>query len=95
MQSNKYPILFEGIHSTSPLLKEDFKNRTILIRAHNIEHNYYKGLSRSESNKFKKLFFRLESMKLHKYQKILNKADYILSISPSEQDYFASIFSKK
>ena len=93
--ANNYPILFEGIHSTFPLIKTKFKDRIVIIRAHNIEHNYYKGLSRSESNKFKKLFFRLESMKLHKYQKILNKADYILSISPSEQDYFASIFSKK
>ncbi|RXP46565.1 glycosyltransferase family 1 protein [Lutibacter sp. HS1-25] len=93
--ANNYPILFEGIHSTFPLIKTEFKNRTVIIRAHNIEHNYYKGLYRSESNKFKKLFFNLESVKLLKYQKILNKADYILSISPSEQNYFASIFSNK
>ena len=40
LHNNNYPILFEGIHSTSPLITEDFKNRIVLIRAHNIEHNY-------------------------------------------------------
>lgn len=92
---NNYPILFEGIHTTFPLLKNDFKNRIVIVRAHNIEHNYYKGLSKSETNKFKKLFFNSESIKLHKYQTILNKVDYILSISPMEQDYLSSIFPLK
>ena len=45
--NNSFPILFEGIHSTSPLLNKHFKDRVILIRAHNIEHNYYKGLYKS------------------------------------------------
>ena len=95
LQSNKYPILFEGIHSTSPLLKEDFKNRTILIRAHNIEHNYYKGLSKSETNKFKKLYFNSEAIKLYKFQNIFKKATCILSISPTEQAYFLNEFPSK
>lgn len=95
LQANNYPILFEGIHTTSPLLNSEFKNRIVIIRAHNIEHNYYKGLSKSESNKFKKLFFNSESYKLFKYQTILKKANYILSISPSEQDYFYSKFPLK
>ncbi len=95
LRSNNFPILFEGLHSTSPLLTANFNNRTVIIRAHNIEHNYYKGLSKSESNIFKKLFFNTEAIKLRPFQKIFKKANYILSISPSEQEYFSVKFPLK
>jgi len=95
LQLNSHPIFFEGLHSTFPLLKNVFKNRVVIVRAHNIEHNYYKGLSKSESNTFKKLFFNSESKKLQKYETILNKVDYILPISPMEQAYFSSKFQSK
>lgn len=48
------PILFEGLHTIFPLLKEPFKSRKLLFRAHNIEHNYYEGLASSETSKPKK-----------------------------------------
>ena len=93
--NNSFPILFEGIHSTSPLLNKHFKDRVILIRAHNIEHNYYKGLYKSESNKLKKLFYNSEAIKLFKFQKIFKKATHILAISPAEQIYFSTEFPSK
>lgn len=95
LQSNSFPILFEGLHTTYPIKKLDIRNRIIIIRAHNIEHNYYKGLSKSESNIFKKLFFKSEAIKLLEYEKTLNKSNFILSISPLEQEYFSKYFSKK
>lgn len=95
LNNNNYPILFEGLHTTYPFLVNNFNNRITLIRAHNIEHYYYKGLSKSEENKFKKLYFSFEAFKLIKYQNILNKANYILSISPSEQEYFSVEFPSK
>ena len=93
--NNNYPILFEGIHSTSPLLTENFKTRVVLIRAHNIEHNYYNGLFKSESNTFKKLYYNSEAVKLYKFQKIFKKATHILAISPAEQNYFSTEFPSK
>jgi len=93
--ANTFPILFEGLHTTSPLLTEKFKNRKTIVRTHNIEHNYYQGLSNSETNIVKKLFFKSESLKLKKYQELLNKVNYILTISPLEHTYFLSKFHSK
>ncbi|MBP8792343.1 MAG: hypothetical protein KBE41_04900 [Lutibacter sp.] len=92
---NNSPILFEGIHTTFPLLNSNLKNRKIFIRAHNIEHHYYEGLYKSEKNIFKKIFFKLESYKLKKYEFILNNADCVFSISPADQAYFSTIFKSK
>lgn len=93
--ANNYPILFEGLHTTFPLLNTDFKTRKIIVRTHNIEHRYYNGLFKSETNIFKKLFFKLEAHKLKKYELILRNANFILSISPIEQDYFLSFHHEK
>ncbi|WP_298368042.1 hypothetical protein [uncultured Lutibacter sp.] len=95
LKSNNYPILFEGLHSTYPLLTNYFNDRITFVRAHNIEHNYYKGLSKSEPNKLKKIYFNIEAYKLLKFQKILKKTNYILSISPFEQEYLISKFPNK
>jgi len=95
LKLNNYPILFEGLHTTFPLINSEFKDRTTLIRMHNIEHNYYKGLSKSEENNLKKIFFRIEAMKLKNYEAILNNSNYILAISPLEHNYFSSKFPLK
>jgi len=92
LNKDNYPILFEGLHCTHPLLSLNFKNRKIFVRAHNIEHNYYKGLAKSESNLTKKLFYKQESEKLKTFENILTKATYILSISPFEYNYFKSLY---
>ena len=89
------PILFEGLHTTYPLNDYDFKNRIILIRTHNIEHKYYLGLAKSESKLHRKSFFKQEAKKLKSYEKILQKATYILTISPYEQRYFKNKFGNK
>jgi len=91
----KAPILFEGLHTTYPLIKNTFIDQKILVRTHNIEHYYYNGLAKSEANLFKKIFFWIESLKLKYYQTILNKADNILTISPFEHSYFEIIFNEK
>lgn len=89
------PILFEGLHTTFPLIKEVFNNRLILVRTHNVEHLYHNGLSKSEHRIDKKIFFKLEAKKFITYERILNKANQILTISPSEQIYFCDKFENK
>ena len=91
----KAPILFEGLHTTFPLINENFEDRKVLVRAHNIEHLYYKGLAQSESSLDKKIFFQLEAKKLSVYQSILDKVNTILTISASEQNYFRNRFIDK
>ena len=95
LSKDMHPILFEGLHTTYPLIKGCFDNRKILVRTHNIEHEYYKGLQKSESSKRKKIFFETEAKKLKKYEDILKKADHILSISPFEQSYFQKKYGAK
>ncbi|RPD96481.1 glycosyltransferase [Aureibaculum marinum] len=89
------PILFEGLHTTSLLLKTSFSNRKLLVRAHNIEHNYFYGLAKSEKNILKKIIFKIEAFKLQRYEKILDKVNSILTISPLEQSYFKQKFGDK
>jgi len=88
LQSNNYPILFEGLHTTYPLIRNQLNKRQIIVRAHNVEHHYYLGLSRSENSKTKRLYFLTEALKLKKYQPILNSSSHILSISKNDYNYF-------
>ena len=89
------PVLFEGLHSTYPLLSKKLKQRTFLVRMHNIEHDYYKGVAKNEASWVKKTFYTIESSKLKRYEKVLNKCDHILSISPADQNHFEKIFGPK
>ncbi len=95
LNKDNYPIIFEGLHTTYPLFKELVKGRKIFVRAHNIEHKYYNGLSKSENRAYKKLFFKSEAKKLASYEQVLNKANYVLTISPFEQEYFRKNFKNK
>lgn len=91
----KAPILFEGLHTTFPLINGNFDDRKVLVRAHNIEHLYYGGLAKSESRIYRKIFFKTEAKKLNVYENILDKVDAILTISPSEHNYFRNRFIDK
>ena len=83
-----FPVLFEGLHSTSRLKEYADAGKKCLVRAHNIEHDYYRALSRSESKLYDKVFLYSEAIKLRRYEKILAEADQILGISMPETKYF-------
>jgi hypothetical protein len=85
---DSFPVLFEGLHSTGMLLKCMQAKKLTIVRAHNIEHSYYRSLSRVERIPSHKLFLLSESIKLKRYEKILHQADYILGIARHETSYF-------
>lgn len=89
------PILFDGLHTTYVLNIENFNHQKTYVRAHNIEHHFYKGLKESEKNLFKKAFYKLETYKLKKYEQILKSVDGVFSISPHEQRYFLKKYGNK
>jgi len=89
------PILFEGLHTTLLLGKTLFKDRKLLVRTHNIEHQYYKQLAANEKNLLKKLYYRLAAVKLKRYEKVLGHCDQILAISQNEAAYFKERFGEK
>ncbi len=88
LNASKAPVLFEGIHTIAPVKSKAFQSDRTFVRMHNLEHDYYRGLFRTEPNILKKLFYWLESKRLKRYQKTLNSVDKVLSISPADQSYF-------
>ena len=85
---DSFPVLFEGLHTTRMLPQCMEARKLTLVRTHNIEHAYYRGLARSTRNPFHKLFFRSEAAKLKRYEKIVSQANHILSIARHEANYF-------
>ena len=88
LEKDNYPILFEGLHSTYFLSELAKKGRRLIVRAHNIEHDYYSGLERAESSFLKKIYFKNEARKLKAFESVLRKVSHIAAISPADNDYF-------
>ncbi|MEY4627204.1 MAG: hypothetical protein RL003_1176 [Bacteroidota bacterium] len=87
-----YPILFEGLHTTAYLGRPELKDRTMVVRAHNVEHNYYRALGYAERRWIKQKFFFLEAKRLQNYEPILKQAHAIAAISPMETAYFQKTY---
>jgi hypothetical protein len=81
LTKDDYPVLFDSLHTTNLINHPLLSKRKKLVRLHNIEHLYYKNLAENESNYLKKAFYLLESYRLKRYETVLRKADYILTIS--------------
>lgn len=92
LTKSDYPILFDGLHTTYFINHPDISYRKKLVRLHNIEHKYYQDLAKNETNLLKKIYFRVESVKLKDYERVLSEADYIFPISESDHRYFSSEF---
>ena len=89
-----FPVLFEGLHSTALLKRCAAAGKLTIVRAHNIEHRYYRAISRSETRLLHKLFLFSEAVKLKPYEAVLKHTDHILGISRSETVYFEKMFGQ-
>lgn len=89
LNTDKDPILFEGLHTCMYLAHPSLSDRIKIVRAHNVEHDYYRQLAKA-SNSFKeRIFFNLEALRLKYFEKILGNADIIASISANDYRYFS------
>ncbi|MFM7218466.1 MAG: glycosyltransferase family 4 protein [Bacteroidota bacterium] len=88
LMQDEAPILMEGLHSTFLLSDPAFFRRKCIVRTHNVEHDYYKGLSDVESRSIKRWYLRLEARRLKRYEPVLMKASSIAAISPEDTSYF-------
>ncbi|MDR4955068.1 hypothetical protein REB14_23030 [Chryseobacterium sp. ES2] len=85
LERNKAPILFEGLQTTSIIRFLRNNDHQFYLRYHNNETEYYKGLSVSEKNIFKKLIYKIESLKHTRYQKkLLKKFEAVFCLSEKE-----------
>ena len=95
LKEDSHPILFEGMHTAIPIWNPALRNRKKLIRMHNIEWQYYLGLSRSESVWYRKLFFRLESFRLKRIEpRVIRNADALIALSTIDESYYAATGAK-
>jgi hypothetical protein len=83
------PILLEGLQCCYYLSHPLLTNRKKIVRAHNVEHDYYSGLAKSEINKAKQLYLLWEAKKLKKFEKQLINASHILSIAKKDFAHFS------
>ena len=95
LQKDNYPILFEGLHCCYYLKDTTLKSRLKLVRAHNMEHNYYKGLSKNTQSILKKIYFSIEAARLKVFEHNLKYANYILSLSSTEKSHFEEAYGKE
>ncbi|MBB6371329.1 hypothetical protein [Chryseobacterium shigense] len=85
LKTIKAPILFEGLQTTQIISRLKNKDQKLYLRYHNNEFEYYKGLSSSEKNIFKKIIYKIESLKFSGYQKrILKEFEGVFCLSEKE-----------
>ncbi len=87
--SQKYPILFEGLHSCYYLNNPRLRYRKKIVRTHNIEHDYYSNLAKTEKNYLRKLYYLNEAKALRDFEKKLKYADGLAVISKNDYKYFS------
>lgn len=90
LKKDDYPVLLEGLHCCGVLLDESMAGRNVFVRAHNVEHDYYRLLAKSERNLYKKLYYSVEAVKLRRFEKILDNASAVFAISNNDFEYFRS-----
>lgn len=94
LQEDQDPVLMEGIHCTGFLDELARDGRTVLFRAHNVESLYYRNLARCEKDLFKKIYYRVESYLLRRYEKKLPADLPILCLSESDTLFFREQLGK-
>ncbi|MDR1938857.1 MAG: glycosyltransferase family 1 protein [Tannerellaceae bacterium] len=92
---DRYPILFEGLHSCYYMDDKRLANRLKIYRAGNIEHDYYRLLARSCRSLPVKLFLLVEAWRFRRYESVLASADRMLGISLADTAYLQGRFPDK
>lgn len=91
LRKDSHPILFEGMHTSAWVWHKRLRGRQKLVRMHNVEWQYYEGLSHSTAptEVFEKIYYFIESIKLQRIEpKVVLHADEILTVSTNDQAYY-------
>ena len=87
IDSIQAPILFEGLQTTMIINKTKLGNRKLFLRLHNLESNFYAGMSKNETSFYKKILYYLESKKYSNYQNKIVQFDYVFTLSKQEFEF--------
>jgi hypothetical protein len=94
LKKDDLPVLIEGLHNCWLLNYLKPSERIVMVRTHNVEHDYYYGLAKVEKNLAKRQYYKWEAAKLQKFEEIVKLADILLAISPNDKAYFQSMYGK-
>ncbi len=84
--ADDYPVLLEGVHTCSLLMDKRYcKQKPFYVRMHNVEHEYYEYLAKATTHPLKKYYYQKESERLEKFEKNLDRAQCLFSVS--ERDH--------
>jgi len=89
INGDDHPVLLEGIHCAGilPLIK---KGKEVLLRLHNDEASYYEHLYKAEESILKRLYFRREYRKLHRFQDSISHSLPVYPVSQKDTDNFSA-----
>lgn len=87
LQKNDAPILFEGLKTAYISEDKSLKNSVKILRLHNLEQDYFLGISKSENNWIKKSLYFIESKKYQIHEKKLKTFNRVLALSKFENEY--------
>lgn len=86
LQQDRDPILFDGIHTTG--FMDELSDRKRLLRAHNVEHQYYAQLAENAKG-VKSLVFNREALCLRAYEEsCAGQFDAVFTISPNDHAWY-------
>lgn len=88
------PIIFEVLHTCYLLNDKDLIKRKKIYRHSNIEHDYFLELAKAEKSLIKKRYLKIEAFKLKRFEKQINHANVILSVSEKDLMYFKQHYPK-
>ena len=91
LKRDNLPVFLEGLHTCWFLKELDVDSRKVVVRAHNIEHDYYAGLALSEKQLLKRKYFSQESRKLELFEKELAAASRVLALTEADMEHFKTL----
>ena len=97
--ADDYPILLEGLHNgwileqlrAAEQAGGAASGRTVLLRAHNVEHEYYYRLTQAERNPLRRLYLAMDARKLRRYEPVMVQADVVLAVTQADAEHFQSM----
>lgn len=96
LAKDDYPVLLEGIHCTYWLYRDQLVRRKVILRAHNVEFEYYRQLAANERSLLKKAYYINESRLLRKYEsQVAGKAGLVLTVSEKDVKVYENVFRAK
>lgn len=90
LTADNYPVFLEGLHTAWYLDIPEIAKKKTFVRVHNIEHDYYLGLSKKSTVK-QYFYFVLEAIKLKFYEKQLKKASHLFCVKEGDVNHFKAI----